>query len=279
MVSMSTKYTGEYPADIMGEYRAAIDPLTPAPLLYEIFARDMTDLPYNNGLPLDLFKKVWKALRDNDIADMREFSVSSLFPNRITTSEYIFTMIADQKLLDDEELNSCTKVIEIFDKLVERQARGGEEYNLSSIAITNLLCSPLISVEDFRNRAERHQDILHAHVYSDSRFELKSESIENRELGYVLGAIFNKNIDSDFLVKAAIFLEELGVETSDAYENLNYPIDLSAGYHIENLETYKWSPTYLIDLNARVDKYLTLLSEDNEVWADLPLLWKLKMIA
>ena len=182
-------------------------------------------------------------------------------------------------LLDDEELQSCTKVIEIFDKLVEMQSRGGEKYNLGSIALTNLLCSPLISVEDFRDRAERHQDILHAHVYSDARFELKSEGIENRELRYVIAAIFNKNIDSDFLVKAAPFLEGLGIETSDVYENLNYPIELSAEYHIENLETYRWSPTYLIDLNAKVDKHLALLSDDNEVWAELPLSWKLRIIA
>jgi len=285
---------------------AAADPLSSPALLSRLFhdyeSQDKTE-PYplhfsalarNPSLSPQIFAALLVKLQeyedsfDVNLAYMDDVR-SYFFLNPLTTFEQVLSIVISSKTLrtvvEDVNFEGCRTVVEIFDKLVPLvEVR-------SNYFLSRLLCSPLVSVEDFRIRlaTESIQRRLDNWiVFSSSHFIPTSDdysralndlsSMKSSDFERGLGVVHNENATPEFLREA---LEHAGGQDSVvgwAYENLNCPIELSARFHSENIEDYRWRPSFLHPFEHKVDKRLAL-TVGSGPWEDLPLSWKLRMIA
>ena len=270
-------YTGEYPAGLDDQNRAALDPLTPAGVLRLLFVNSdgLGSLASNPSLPHGIFVSLWETLEkiDPDLLDC-------FLPNPLTTFNHVLNIASEACGVEYEDMKHFTRVVEIFDKIISLSYL--DESRKTAIFLIRLLSSPLIDTDEFRERAELLKNYLSLpEIVRDSRFDTNSLDFSKIQLtvGLAVSIIKNPNSQVEVLHKMERFLRSVnGLTPVKAYENLNYPIELSAHYHFEKLDTYKWSPTYLLNLEAKVDRYLAKTTDDGP-WADLPLAWKLKMLA
>jgi hypothetical protein len=282
---------------------AAADPLTHPSLLRKIFAMGnnlvdldefpvyLSDLSSNPALPQDIFDSLLdkvQVLGDRFLDKTLAMEIFSyFFSNPLTTFEQELSAICISKIFDEDlespaELSSCKTVVEVFDKLilVVKPKR-------SNSFLTKLLCSPLVSDEDFKFRVEDKDvrskldnwDLLDNPRFVpsaadyDAAFSFITNGQGKLERG-VLGVLMNKNASPEFLVKV---LKHKGAHKAFVYENLVCPIELSASYHSERLREYKWRLSYVVGLEAKVDEYL-VRTQGEGPWGDLPLSWKLEMV-
>jgi len=287
---------------------AAGDPLTSTTMLWRIFREhdrgdDSTALDYirlsslvsNPVLPPDMFAallvKLKRGEEKNCSAQKTPMSydfLSSFFLNPLTTFDHVLDIVVNSANLKEivglGELRTVKTTVELFDdlrSLIDFNSRGFPSGYRTFL--TNLLCSPLISDEDFRARIWFEEDMPKLSAWAivvNSRFipsaadyerALKELSVGSFKTG--LGIVINENASPEFLVDA---LKCAG--DSWVHQNLNCPIELSASYHFKNLESYEWRPSYALKLEQKTDEYLSSISNDVS-WADLPLSWKLKTIA
>jgi hypothetical protein len=283
---------------------ASLDPLSSAALLSRLYydyageetsgayLYHLSNLARNPSLPPEVCSALFTNLMGYESSGPKQTphlaALSCFFVNPSTTFEQVLSIVRYANELNHfvsvEELETCKSVIDIFDKMMIF-ATGRHR-----IFFSNLLCSPMVSDEDFISRVRNtdfQNKLIYSTVYADPRFvpdafeyvfASKFVDSENaRNFDRAVGIVTNPHADSVFLAElfanaeGHIKIEEL------AYDNLNCPLELSASYHIENIESYKWRPSYLLELEAKVEARLTLISGEGP-WEDLPLSWKLKII-
>jgi disulfide bond formation protein DsbB len=284
---------------------ASRDPLSPPALLeklYDDFSEEgiwglypehLSDLATNPSLPPRVFIALFDRLKEYGVAHTQASSnpnaLSYFFVNPLTTFKQVISISQHFNNLNHWvnplELDKCKTVIELFDTLViSGQAK-------HRVFFSNLLCSPMVSAEDLmirvRDRSYKHM-LLQMIACSDPRFiptaidySFALASIDSRNpyhSEHARSIIVNPNTDQGVLAQAIYKIMEFKYLKGTVYDNLNCPFELSASYHLDNLETYKWRPSYLLELEAKVEAHLTLISGEGP-WEDLPLSWKLKMIA
>jgi len=261
-------YEGEQPQSFENMRYAASDPLTPVALLKELYDQANPEiwcfLAGNPSLPYEHL---------NTIISVQIFGMDlEAIRNPQLTLDQVKTMTAKALALDETRFNSHNSVIEIFDELME-----SGDCKISYLYTSALLCNPHVSAEDFMERVVRHYSFLNeADVFEDARFN-PSEWSDFRAPDIRRAVLGNRNITPELLERLIGPLDQ-DLKVTKALANLNYPIELSASYHIENFSQYKWRPSYLLELETRVDEHLKLLS-DTTPWEEIPLVWKLKTIA
>lgn len=253
----------------------------------------LSDLATNPSLPPCVFIALFEKLKEYGVAHAKASSnpdvLSYFFVNPLTTFKQVINISQYFNNLnhwvDPLALDKCETVIELFDTLV---ISGQAKY---SVFFSNLLCSPLVSAEDFMIRA-RNANFKHAllqlTVRSDPRFVLTSldyrfalDFIDSRnpyKSEHARGVILNPNTDQKILTQVIHKVMKSEYLKKMVYDNLNCPFELSAAFHLDNLESYKWRPSYVLELEARVNKHLTFISGEGP-WEELPLSWKLRMLA
>ena len=272
--SINVVYEGERPnpLSIYDLEQAPSDPLTPVALLRELYREkhSFVDqyLVQNPSLPLDIFEEI--AEKNSGIQlltspHLKEEHFLRIVENTFDT-EKEFGVVNASKIKN-------MRAIEFFDLLVT--------FRLPTIVNTIFLCHALVSDEDFYDRVNRHRKKLDDRVlFEHSRFDvnalvqpwLKSWS----EMDTICA---NVSASSETLRDIVNAVLNRGEEPpTRAYENFNCPIEVSASYYVNRLKNYKWSPSLLLVLEAKADEYL-LRTVGEEPWGDLPLRWKLKMIA
>ena len=291
------------PDEFFDVRRAASDPLTHPSILRKIFTMAgtfdgldghpvyLSDLAGNPAVPRDLFDSLLeKAHIFGGICADKTFAMeifSYFFSNPLITFKQVLSIVYSIDILDGDsenptELSSCETVVEVFDKLILTEIS-----TRSKSFLTKLLCSPLVSDEDFKFRVEDKDirskldnwDLLDNPRFVpsaadyDSAFYFITDGKEKLERG-VLGILLNKNVSPEFLVNV---LGYGGEHIAFVYENLVCPIEFSAAYHIERLNGYKWRLSYLVELEVKVDEYITR-TQGGGPWGDLPLSWKLEMV-
>ena len=253
----------------------------------------LSNLARNPSLPSDIFVPLLVDLED---VEERFFSypmsvemLSSFFSNPLTTFEQVLGIVCNSANLRDlvglEGLRSCKTVIEVFDRLVPLFGFRHKVF------LSRLLCSPLISREDFRSRIVDYEVKLKLDnwiIYSSSRFVPNDADYRSAlssltygsdlDFYYGLGTIANENTSTEFLVEALGYAAGRESVETLIYENFSCPIELSAHFLLENIEDYGWRPSALLTLNLKANEYLTLTAGAGP-WEDLPLSWKLRLIA
>ena len=251
-------------------YRASTDPLTPVVLLRELYELNnievWCDLAAHPSLPLDILE---------ELLVVKVFGLdSTLILNPQLTLIQVKTIVSSALSIDLDALDRYGSIIEIFDALMVTGA-----YKKSHVFTSALLCNPLISAEDFNVRVKLHAHVLKdGRFFADERLDMSSWSYFSNPSPWVLsGLLHNPSISTELLL-CLRGLAKLSRESKIGLSNLNCPLDLSAWYHLERLAEYKWSPSYLLKLEAQANEYLALISAEGP-WEDLPLSWKLRMIA
>ena len=286
---------------------AAGDPLTSPSMLWRIFREydrgdDSIALDYirlsslvsNPALSSDMFAALLIKLKrgeDKHCSEPRlsmsyDF-LSDFFINPLTTFEQILDIVINSVNLKGiaglEDLRAVKTVVELFDGLRPLLKYQHREF------LSKLLCSPLISDEDFHARIWLEEDGLPKlglwTIFSNQRFipsavdyERALKELSSFEFKAGLSIVINENASPEFLVEALKHAGDRNTIEGWVHQNLNCPIELSASFHLEYLKTYDWRLSYLIKLEAKVDEYLNATSGDNG-WSDLPLLWKFRIIA
>jgi hypothetical protein len=251
-------------------YRASTDPLTPVALLRELYELNDSevwcDLAANPSLPLGILEELLAA---------KVFGLDlTLILNPQLTLMQVKALVSAALSVDLDALDRFESTIEIFDALMVTGA-----YKESYVFTSALLCNPHVSAEDFNVRVK-----LHAHVLNDEQF-FADARLDMSNWAYFLnpnpwarrGLLHNPSIPPELLVH----LRKKANRSSEpkiGLSNLNCPIELSASYHLEKLDDYRWSPSYLLGLEAKVNEHLILTTGDGP-WEDLPLSWKLRMLA
>lgn len=264
-----------YPETRAKRVAAAKDPLTPEPLLRKIYELhgdgffEMEALASNPSLPLDMLHRMLGstrapvALRSPNISiDDIKYLIHLSFKNEIS------------------ELVGFSSTLEIFDWFVQLPPREpfSAEHVESIWFAPALLRASEATVEEYMGRVAKFSDKSDVYeAMEDKRFDLSSVTLP---VGPVeaLSIIVNPNANPELLV--SLINTPLAVSVLDIkpLDNLNYPIQLSAQYHLSKMESYRWSPSYLLNLEAKVDEYLAAIS-GADYWAELPLAWKLKSVA
>ena len=264
-----------YPQTTTNMARAAADPLTSPEILWYLYSANQLKvteiLSKRPSLPPDLLA----ALMTRPL-----FSRGGHWLTRDISFEEVCDIVADLQLLNESEIGECSTAIELFDFLVNNY----ELDNIPPNQLTNLLCNPVASISDFRSRAALYSGYLMPNMLlRDSRFDVSSIIPDFGPLDMVWTTPFgvigsNPSITPAQLTNIVRVARENNILPSKAYENLNCPIELSATYHTWFLEDYEWSPTILMTLDAKTNERLTVLQGEGP-WEDLPLMWKLKMVA
>jgi len=280
---------------------ASADPMSSPALLSRLF-RDYENqdkhAPYpshfsalarNPSLPPQIFTALVTKLEEYE--DTYVDVLSYFFFNPSITFEQVLSIVMTAQSLKyitrDVNFEQCSTVVEIFDELLPLAG-------LQSIyALSRLLCSPLVTVEDFRLRIEKEivkpkPKLDNWIVFSSSHFIPTSNdysralndlsSMKSSEFERGLAIVRNKNATPEFLRDA---LERTGKQANVVewiYENLNCPIELSARFYSENIEDYRWKPSFYVPLERKVDEYLFTIGGQGP-WEALPFIWKLQMIA
>ena len=166
---------------------ASLDPLSSPDLLRELFYDckkedgfsfydyHLSNLARNPSLPSDIFTPLLVGLEKMEskpsLKPMSLDIVSNFFFNPLTTFEQVLGIVCNSANLRDlaglEALRSCKTVIEIFDRLVPLFSFRHKFF------LSKLLCSPLVSEEDFRSRITDEEVKLKLNnwnIYSSSRF-------------------------------------------------------------------------------------------------------------
>lgn len=250
------------------KYYAANDPLTAEYVLRDLYSKNYyTTLARNPSLPIDLLNKLIYESKG-----IYGFSASNLFYNSSVTLEQVLFLIKNEIGFTPDWMHKDLTVVEAFDAMVLNSQFCGGTF------MPDLLCSPLVSLEDFRKRAESFQGFVEKQrVYSDSRFDVDNLKFNQYDSNLLLAVLANKNASLKTLLKLTNQFDKSLNFDDVVFENLNYPIQFSAEYHRERLTSYKWRPTYLIGLDSKVNEYLVDIMGTGP-WEDLPLSWKLEMI-
>jgi len=272
--SMNTVYEGERPnpLSIYDLEQAPSDPLTPVALLRELYREKQSFVDHylvqNRSLPLDIFEEI--AEKNSGIQlltspHLREEHFLRIVENTFDTKKE-FGVVNAGKIKN-------MRAIEFFDLLVT--------FRFSTILNTVFLCTALVSDEDFHDRVNRHRKKLDDRVlFEHARFDVNALDqpwLKDRSEMDTICA--NVSASPETLRNIINAVLEKGQEPpTRAYENLNCPIEISASYYVKRLKNYKWSPSLLLALEAKADKYL-LRTVGEEPWEDLPLQWKLKLIS
>jgi len=250
------------------------------------------DLAGNPSLPPLIFSALFDQMnsRGSD-ADRGVYSLpnelSCFFANPLTTFDQVLSIARcfneKNHFVSPLVLNQCDTVIEIFDKLVVHSVVN------HSFFFAKLLSSSMVSGEDFRSRVRNTASNLldGLIVCSDARF-IPDEANYSFAKNFIdcgrfddeeraEGIVVNPNAEVPFLVDFIEFAAGRSHIEEIVYENLRCPIELSAHFHLDNLDKYIWRPTYLLALQSKVDGYLMGLDAGGP-WEELPLSWKLKMI-
>jgi len=271
------KYNGPVPRTDSDIIAAAVDPLTPEDLLREIASWEegqykdvFTSNQYNRflalnpALPLDLFENFLKSKN----ASAKGFLIAS----PLATFEQARTIMEDSFYKDLSHLNS---VKELFGFLLDEE----ENLNIQSHIFLKLIRSPLLSTEDFRtcfNSATFQLPIFR--LMNDPRFDIDNVDIERYGISAAMRLCVNPAITTEALLNMTAIAKKNNEVWLQPLKNSKYPIELSAHYHVEHLDSYKWSPSLLVELNTKANEYLELTTGTKH-WLDAPLAWKLKMIA
>lgn len=244
---------------------AAADPLTSQVVLRNLFYNPsvelqpnayssyLSSLARNPSCPSDIFagllaktETYGDTFTDQSIA--RDV-LSCFFASPLVTFEQILNIVCSTSRFSNtiklSELQSCESVIEIFDKMILSEPLE------NSFFLTRMLCTPLISDEDFKSRVENgdirikldNQDLLknsrfvpHDSDYDSALTFLRFRTARRPQFELdLLALVCNENAKPDFLVEVAGYA---GSHEELAYENLNYPIELSAAYHIRIFDDY-----------------------------------------
>ena len=298
--------------------RASRDPLSSPTLLrrlyYDYRKNDdttfhnyhLSNLANNPSLPSDVLVPLLLSLKEiEDKFSNKPMSLdmlSNFFSNPSTTFEQVLDIVCNSTILNDisgvKQLKSSKTVIEVFDRLAPLLKIKHQAF------FSRLLCSPLISDQDFKLRIldEKFKDKLDSWIiYASSRFVPSDadyhSALDTLERGSyhdfalntlkkgkhydfdnALSIIRNENSSAEFLAEA--FSCAAGQESVEiwVYKNLNCPIELSAHFLLKNMDDYRWRPSYLLAFNLKANEYLTLTAGEGP-WEDLPLSWKLRAIA
>jgi len=259
----------EYPENFHDKARAATDPLTHEYILRKIYADNnrLLDqaLADNPNLPLDLLEKMVKKkdkvmLRSKLVRHPKiSFDQTKFLVNKVLRVPYRF-------------MKMHTTGLEIFDYLMLNGKFIRDAYFASSI-----LRHPEVSKKDYVDRVNLHYPTRFPSLFSDNRYD-PSTIVAPYYPATKQAIEMNPNSSAELLVAVTGPIVERYFMQENAVENLNYPIELSAAYHIEMLDYYKWRPSYVIALENVVNVWLKRVVGDGP-WEDLPLAWKLKMIA
>jgi hypothetical protein len=253
----------------------------------------LSNLACNPSLPSDMLIPLLVSLKEveNKFPEkhMSLEMLSSFFSSPLVTFEQLLDLICNATNLKNvagvKELRSCNTAIEIFDGLVPLLE------TRRKLFLSKLLYSPLISDEDFQLRIldeEVKAKLDNWTIYSSSRFIPSDADYSSAldslvqgsyaEFDHALSILANVHSSAEFLAEAIRYAG--GQESVELwiYENLNCPIELSAHFILKNMDEYQWRPSYLQAFNLKADEYLKKIQSDGP-WEDLPLSWKLKIIA
>jgi len=304
---MSTHTRSEVTSFVLpriGEDReyASSDPLTSSFLLsklyydfrqigiWGLYPDHLSDLATNPSLPPDVFSALYARLKEYETAhtttSLSKGGLSYFFINPLTTFDHVLDIAQHFNDLNhwanSVALQKCETVVEIFDILYDSPK------SKHNVFFSNLLLSPFISAEDFNLRVRKDTLYQFTNVCADPRFvpntldyevalaSLNSWSPYQSEHAREIFA--NPNADPHVLTKVIHKAEGSFFLQKAAYDNLNCPLELSATFHLNNLTSYAWRPSYLLKLEAEVDGRLRQVSGEGP-WGELPLTWKLNMFA
>ena len=248
---------------------AAGDPLTPEPVLLRIYERNTSELlkklAMNPALPRDIL--------DAMVKSNQAVLGSSLVRNPQLSLDDIKILVQVSIKIEPLFLTGFSSVLEIFDWLMVE-----DHYLISCRFAAALLRSSGATKLEYTKRLGLYYNVLDSpNLLEDSRFN-PSTLMPPYERNSVNAIMANPSISRELLLMIADpYITGRSLD-SRAVKNLVYPIEFSAHYHIENIESYKWTPTYRIALEAKVNERLTFLSKKTS-WEDIPLLWKLKILA
>lgn len=253
----------------------------------------LSDLARNPALPPDVFSALLLKLKEvedksSSIPSQSIDMLSNFLLNSLTTFEQVLYVVSNsvhvKNIVDVDKVKSSKTVVEIFDRLVPLANDDHKGF------LTRLLCSSWVSNEDFQVRIMDGDVRPKLHEWglcssarftpSDADYEGALAALASFDMATFddeLSIMENPNSTPEFLVQAHGYAAGRESVEMWVYENLNYPIELSASFHIERLSEYKWRPSYLVELEAKVEARLTLISGEGP-WEDLPLLWKLEMV-
>lgn len=303
MTSFNSLSTGAFPTGY-DQLCATRDPMTPPSVLRVLYADLLhkendglieSELEYlqrtkyydvlrNPSLPFDLVEHAVHELEYSNV-----LQASLLFINPSITVDQVRDLINRVCEVSYEFLSGCLTVVEIFDCLIEHKTFkpiepfDASKYHIPFSFLSDLLCNPSISTEDFRLRAERYKHrLMWGSLLADSRMDVDNmvfygESIAD-EVEFLRYSIQNKAASPSSLVRMKARIDEFIPWGMYGLDNLNYPIELSAWYHIGEFDSYVWLPSYCKELESKVNERLTSISGETN-WDDIPLLWKLRIVA
>jgi hypothetical protein len=285
---------------------AARDPLSSPDLLSRLYFDDfdevrrpnsylynLSDLARNPSLSPDVFSALFVKLMEYESLipsqDSKLYALSCLFLNPLVTFEQVLSIVIRaneiQQNVSSEKIKTCKTVIEIFDNLIIFAKESDRGF------FSNLLRSPMVTSKEFTLRVrniELKEKLAYALLCSDPRFVPNASdyffalsfinNTDSSSFGHASAITANPHANPVFLAKIVGAAGGYSKARELAYANLNCPFELSAVFHVDNMENYKWRPSYLLGLEAKVNEHLTLISGEGP-WEDLPLSWKLKIIA
>jgi hypothetical protein len=266
----------KYPSKQIGKLLAARDPLTPVAILRRIYAENFSDLDHslttNLSLPLDIVEDM--------ITRTSSVPCYALLLSPLATFKQARDIAKKTVMSASEELEACETVIEMFDLLTNIEDPSGWK----SEFLSSLLCSPLVSTDDFKKRVELHEEMLaRTIIFADARYDVNSIDLDllkkTRNFMDFDGIFRNINIAPSVLAELVAFLKSSKLDFSSAvYDNPQCPVPVSINYFLETIDDHYWSPSCLLNFEPRLDKYMGVLLGEGP-WKDLPLLWKMKMVA
>ena len=259
----------DYPEKIAYRSAAALDPLTPVSILRNLYAEGTYQLTSclarNSALPLDIIADM--------LANKAEGSDWLLLNPSTTFDQALY--ITKLTYPENEVIESCKTVIELFDSLISME----DERPSLAWFLALVLRSPLVSEKEFKERAEFYEEELnHWLLFADSRFDVNSMDITLVEGSSDLEAISkNPNASSGLLAEIIALMPNLDRLFDAPFYNPNCPVPLAAAHFAETMEEHKWSPSILKNFEPRLDAYMGAAFGYGP-WESLPLSWKLKMV-
>ena len=264
-----------FPSTEKDKLHAAADPLTSESILRELARLDTYRLNFvlitNPALPLDLLASfVEKNNVDLAIKAISHPSITFHQVQRATQRQ----VAKFYPSLNAESLDGCRTIGEIIDYVSTTK----ESLESLPAFFRVLVCSPFLNAEEFMHEVLRLNLSLHGIILSDARFDLNYINYKSCSDSVMLSIVQNPSLSEDLIMHLLTLIDARGYAAEELSYHPNFPIELSAEYHVTKLNTYHWRPSITTMLEAKANARLALLDRDGK-WNELPIAWKLKMVA
>lgn len=161
--------TTDYPTQYIDKFLAAADPLTSPAVLRFIYAENSSELNQslakNPSLPQEIIEAMISGYG---------YSHMWLLPNPLLTFKQAREITMSMVDGCQKQLEACETITDMFDFLVNAGGFEGRTDGFASL----LLCSPLVSENDFLRRVEMYEEeLIHSIIFADSRYDVNSMDI------------------------------------------------------------------------------------------------------